>query len=71
MLGREGGRERERERGRGQRAVSYSCVPSPGADMQVKKASRGVSFSQCLTATSRDALNRKHPAKFIPCSDHE
>lgn len=64
---REGGRERKRDRGR--ELLAIHVCPAQVLTCKIRRLQGGVSFSHCLTATSRAALNRKHPAKFIPRSD--
>lgn len=65
---REGGRENEREGEDSELLATHVC-PAQVLTCKLRRLQGGVNFSQCLTAPSRDALNRKHPAKFIPCSD--
>ena len=58
---REGGRERKRERQRTW-AVSYSCVPSPGADMQDKEASRWCQFQSLFDCDLKSCPEQETPS---------
>lgn len=58
---REGGRENERE-GEDSELLATSCVPSPGADMQVKKASRWCQFQSMFDCTLKRCPEQETPS---------
>ena len=51
--------------------LAVQVCPTQMLTCKLRRLQDGISFNHCLTATSRDTLSKKHPAKPIQCSDSQ